>query len=98
MTRGRGGGRGGGGGEYAFGRKGCVLSVGNIPYRATSDDILYFFSEFDVRPEQVIRQYNDKGPSSVARVAFKSPGEAMAALKRLHRRPIMNRPIFLEQL
>ena len=95
---GRGGGGGGGGGPTdGFGRQGCVLSVTNIPFRASADDILYFFGEFSVRPDQVIRRYNEHGlPSSEARVAFNSGGEAMAAMKRLNRRPMLNRPIYLE--
>lgn len=77
----------------------CVVAVSNVPYKANIDDILDFFEDFDVTPENVIRRYNDEGkPTGDARICFKSPMEARRAVDQKDKCRIMNRPVFLNIL
>ncbi|XP_012256329.2 uncharacterized protein LOC105686255 [Athalia rosae] len=85
--------------EYVegFGKPGCVLSLENVPFKADIDEIIDFFRDFDVKRENVIRRYNDKGmPTGDARVAFCSPGEAQRALRELRHGVIRDRTIFMK--
>ncbi|CAA9998878.1 unnamed protein product [Nesidiocoris tenuis] len=53
----------------------------NVNFKADIDDILQFFSGFDIDTEDVIRRFDDLGrPTGDARVCFKSPEEARRAL------------------
>lgn len=77
----------------------CVVSLSNVPYKANIDDILDFFDDYDITPENVIRRYNDEGkPTGDARICFKSPMEARRAVDQKDKCRIMNRPIFLNIL
>lgn len=80
-----------------FGKPGCVVALGNVSYRATTDDILEFFHDFpDIRPVNVIRRYNEfNQPTADARVSLSSPQDAQRAIKTLHRQYMCNRQIFL---
>ncbi|XP_068250043.1 uncharacterized protein [Palaemon carinicauda] len=80
-----------------FGKPGCVVALGNLPYRCTTDDILDFFHEFPaLRPEHIIRRYNEfNQPTADARVSFASPQEALRVVQSHNRRPMDNRPIFV---
>ncbi|XP_064089482.1 uncharacterized protein LOC135203605 [Macrobrachium nipponense] len=80
-----------------FGKPGCVVALGNLPYRCTTDDILDFLHEFPaLRPEHIIRRYNEfNQPTADARVAFATPQEAQRVVQTHHRRPMDNRPIFV---
>ncbi|CAG9791223.1 unnamed protein product [Diatraea saccharalis] len=109
--RGFGRGRGGGGFENGrdqaiiqendptledFGAPGCVVSMENVPFRATIDDILTFFSEFELTQDDVIRRYNERGqPTGDARVAFRTPFDAQRAVKTRHMDNIHDRRINL---
>lgn len=106
--RGRGRGRGGGGYENGgirdepdpelddFGVPGCVVSMENVPFRATIEELLLFFSEFELTQEDVIRRYNDRGqPTGDARVAFRTPFDAQRAVKTRHMDTIHDRRISL---
>ncbi|XP_042207873.1 uncharacterized protein LOC121856387 [Homarus americanus] len=80
-----------------FGKPGCVVALGNVPYRATTDDILEFFHEFPgLRPENIIRRYNEfNQPTADARVAFPSAQEAQRAVQTLNRKFMTHRQVFL---
>ncbi|XP_075983936.1 uncharacterized protein LOC142981726 [Anticarsia gemmatalis] len=110
--RGRGFGRGGGvGGGFNdngrndddqdpalddFGAPGCVVSMENVPFRASIDDIMSFFSEFELTQDDVIRRYNERGqPTGDARVAFRTPFDAQRAVKTRHMDMIHERRISL---
>lgn len=109
--RGRGFGRGGSGGFengreddqdpalQDFGAPGCVVSMENVPFRATIDEILQFFSEFELSHDDVIRRYNERGqPTGDARVAFRTPFDATRAVKTHHLDTIHERRITLNIL
>ncbi|KAK8728493.1 hypothetical protein OTU49_008979 [Cherax quadricarinatus] len=80
-----------------FGKPGCVVALKNVPYRATTDDILGFFQEFaTLRPENIIRRYNEfNQPTADARVAFPTPQEAQRAVQTLNKKYMTNRQVFL---
>ncbi|KAF7988388.1 hypothetical protein HCN44_000961 [Aphidius gifuensis] len=80
-----------------FGKPGCVLSLENVPFKADIDEIIEFFRDFDVKRENVIRRYNEKGmPTGDARVAFSSPSEAQRALRELRHCKVRERTIYLK--
>ncbi|KAJ8711203.1 hypothetical protein PYW07_008445 [Mythimna separata] len=108
--RGRGFGRGGAGPGFDngrmeddhdpalddFGAPGCVVSMENVPFRASIDDIMDFFSEFELTQDDVIRRYNERGqPTGDARVAFRTPFDAQRAVKTRHMDMIHDRRISL---
>ncbi|KAA0186830.1 hypothetical protein HAZT_HAZT011554 [Hyalella azteca] len=81
-----------------FGSPGCVVALSNLPLNASTEDILHFLArEFPrVSPDNVIRRYNEHNqPTSDARVAFNTPEDAEKAVHLLNRKPIFNRPIYL---
>lgn len=83
-----------------FGKPGCVVSLGNVPYRATTEDILSFFRDFpELRPENIIRRYNEfNQPTADARVCFRSPQDAQRAVQTLNRSYLIGRQVFLAML
>nr|XP_021196489.2 uncharacterized protein LOC110380733 [Helicoverpa armigera]XP_021196491.2 uncharacterized protein LOC110380733 [Helicoverpa armigera] len=108
--RGRGFGRGGVGGGFDngrmdderdpalddFGAPGCVVSMENVPFRASINDIMNFFSEYELTQDDVIRRYNERGqPTGDARVAFRTPFDAQRAVKTRHMDMIHDRRISL---
>ncbi|XP_049879354.1 ribonuclease E [Pectinophora gossypiella] len=79
-----------------FGAPGCVVSMENVPFRASVDDILTFFSEFELTQDDIIRRYNERGqPTGDARVAFRTPFDAQRAVKTRHMDNIHDRRINL---
>ena len=80
-----------------FGKPGCVVALGNLPYRCTTDDILDFLHEFpELRPEHVIRRYNEfNQPTADARVALATPQDAQKMVQIYNKRPMDNRMIFV---
>ncbi|CAG4931976.1 unnamed protein product [Colias eurytheme] len=79
-----------------FGTPGCVVSMENVPFRATVDDILTFFTEFELTQDDVIRRYNERGqPTGDARVAFRTPFDAQRAVKTRQMNTIFDRRINL---
>ncbi|XP_072934203.1 uncharacterized protein [Epargyreus clarus] len=82
-----------------FGAPGCVVSMENVPFRATIDDILAFFSEFELSQDDVIRRYNERGqPTGDARVAFRAAFDAQRAVQTCHLNMIHDRRIHLNVL
>lgn len=80
-----------------FGKPGCVLSLENVPFKADINEIIEFFGDFDVKRENVIRRYNERGmPTGDARVAFSSPSEAQRALKELKHCKMRERTIYMK--
>lgn len=101
-SRGRGGFENGGSRDESdpaledFGAPGCVVGVENVPFRATIDEIMQFFSEFELTQDDVIRRYNEFGqPTGDARVAFRTPFDAQRAVKTRHMDTIQQRRISL---
>nr|XP_045594773.1 uncharacterized protein LOC123755892 [Procambarus clarkii]XP_045594774.1 uncharacterized protein LOC123755892 [Procambarus clarkii]XP_045594775.1 uncharacterized protein LOC123755892 [Procambarus clarkii] len=80
-----------------FGKPGCVVALSNVPYRASTDDILEFFIDFSaLRPENIIRRYNEfNQPTADARVAFPTPQEAQRAVQSLNKKYMSSRQVFL---
>lgn len=77
----------------------CVVAITNVPYKANIDDLLDFFDDFDIQPDNIIRRFNDEGkPTGDARVCFKSPGEARRAVDQKDQCRILSRPVFLSLL
>lgn len=82
-----------------FGSTGCVVMLSNLCYRATIEDILNEFQEFDLSPDQIIRRYNDMGqPTGNACINFNSAEDAMKACDDYNRIQILNRPVWLKLL
>lgn len=79
-----------------FGAPGCVVSMENVPFRASIDDIMDFFSDYELTQDDVIRRYNERGqPTGDARVAFRTPFDAQRAVKTRHMDMIHDRRISL---
>lgn len=90
---------GGNGIPEKFTRPGCVLSLENVPYKAQLSDILQFFQDFDLTPDDIIRRFNDDGsPTGDARVAFMSPDEAKAAFESRKRKKMFGRAVFIKPI
>lgn len=88
---------GGGGGMRPMQAETNVLALNNVPYRAGVDDIMDFFKEFDVRPADIMRRFNDNGqPTAEAKVRFKNPAEARKAFEMKKFGKISGRTIYLE--
>lgn len=82
-----------------FGSPGCVLMLSNLCYRASIDDVLGEFREFDLSPDQIIRRFNDMGqPTGNACINFNSPEDADLALDKYNSIKIMNRPVWLKRV
>lgn len=81
-----------------FGSPGCVVMLSNLCYRATTDDILDCFREFELHPDNVIRRFNDMGqPTGNACVNFNSQEDAEMALDKYSSVKIMDRPVWLKR-
>lgn len=75
---------------------GCIVALQNVPYKAKMNDILDFFSDFSLRPENIMRRFNNDGlPTGDARVCFNSPNDARRAVEQKHNCRIMNRSVQL---
>ncbi|RWS12335.1 RNA-binding-like protein 2 [Dinothrombium tinctorium] len=74
----------------------CVVHASNIPYRATDEDICVFFADFNITQNCVLRRYNDKGqPTADAKIAFRTPEDANRAVRQMHKKFLIERPVFL---
>ncbi|KAG5678944.1 hypothetical protein PVAND_008563 [Polypedilum vanderplanki] len=81
-----------------FGSPGCVVLISNLCYRATIDDIIDAFRDYDLHPDQIIRRYNDFGqPTGNACINFNSPNDAEKACDSLNKVRILNRPVWLRR-
>ncbi|XP_050677565.1 uncharacterized protein LOC126974170 [Leptidea sinapis] len=79
-----------------FGAPGCVVSMENVPYRASVDDIMNFFGDFELTQDDVIRRYNEQGkPTGDARVAFRTPFDAQRAVKTRNMNILFDRRVAL---
>lgn len=86
-----------GGDDKLFANKRCVLAASNIPYRATSKDIIEFLSEFNIKEDCIRRRYNQKGqPTADAKIAFPTPDAAVKAMKMMNKKTLCGRPVFLK--
>jgi RNA recognition motif-containing protein len=82
-----------------FGKPGCVLEITNVPFQADIDEVLGFFSEFELTRQNVIRRFNDMGkPTGDVRVAFNTPQDAQMALSTKFNKKIRDRQIYLNLL
>lgn len=86
-----------GGDDRLFANKKCVLAASNIPYRATSKDIIDFLADFNITEDNIRRRYNQKNqPTADAKIAFQTPDMAMKALKLMNKKTLCGRPVFLK--
>lgn len=82
-----------------FGQPGCVLMLSNLCYKATVDDLLEEFREFELRPDQIIRRFNDMNqPTGNACINFNSPQDADMAIEKYNSVKIMNRPVWMKRV
>ncbi|GBP45832.1 hypothetical protein EVAR_27540_1 [Eumeta japonica] len=82
-----------------FGAPGCVVSMENVPFRATIEEILEFFGEFELTQDDVIRRFNERGqPTGDARVAFRTPFDAQRAVSTKHMHFVRDRRVSLALL
>ena len=82
-----------------FGSPGCVLMMSNLCYRASVEDIIDEFREFELRPDQIIRRFNDLGqPTGNACINFNSPEDADMAIEKYNSVKIMDRPVWLKRI
>lgn len=82
-----------------FGRPGCVIMLSNLCYKAAIEDIVDEFREFDLRPDQVIRRFNDQGqPTGNACINFNSTQDADLAIEKYNSVKIMNRAVWLKRI
>lgn len=82
-----------------FGAPGCVVTMENVPFRATVDDIITFFGDFELTQDDIIRRYNERGqPTGDARVAFRTPFDAQRALSTRNMAAIYDRRVTLNIL
>ncbi|XP_034481682.1 uncharacterized protein LOC117787303 [Drosophila innubila] len=80
-----------------FNRPGCVVAMRNVPFKADLKDILRFFNDYKLSPDDIIRRFNDEGkPTGDARVAFESQSEARSAFETRRRKQIFNRTVYLD--
>jgi len=86
-----------GGDDRLFANKRCVLAASNIPYRATSKDIIEFLADFNITEDNIRRRYNQKNqPTADAKIAFPTPDAAMKAMKLMNKKTLCGRPVFLK--
>lgn len=75
---------------------GCVVALRNVPFQANAIDIMRFFHNFQLCPDDIIRRYRDDGsPTGDARVCFASPMDARAAVEQYQNGCIMNRIVHM---
>ncbi|XP_033157660.1 uncharacterized protein LOC117139459 [Drosophila mauritiana] len=80
-----------------FNRPGCVVAMRNVPFKAELKDIMRFFSDYKLSPDDIIRRFNDEGkPTGDTRVAFESPSEARSAYESRRKKQIFNRTVYLD--
>lgn len=76
---------------------GCTVYLKNIPYKATSNDILEFFEGFN-HQGNVLRRFNSNNtPTDEAKITFYDVDEASRAVDELQKMKIWDRSIFLRQ-
>ncbi|KAI1297188.1 RNA-binding protein 12 [Halotydeus destructor] len=94
-----GGGGGGNGGANAgrpFEDGRCVVIASNIPYKASNSDLYEFFRDFAVVSNGIERRVNERGQTAPeARIAFAGPEEAAMAVRSMHKKTLLGRPLFL---
>ncbi|CRL00290.1 CLUMA_CG013563, isoform A [Clunio marinus] len=82
-----------------FGSPGCVVMLSNLCYKATIEDLLDEFREFDLHQDQIIRRYNDMGqPTGNACINFNSPQDAELACEKHHSVKILNRQMWMKRI
>lgn len=81
-----------------FGSPDCVVMISNLSYRAMVDDIIEAFREFDLKPDQIIRRFNDNGqPTGMACINFNCAEDATKACDEYNKVQIQGRPIWLRR-
>ena len=86
-----------GGDPFADNR--CILLAANIPYKSSIEDVCVFFSDFGITEQCIRRRFNDKGqPTADAQIAFHSPEDASRALRQMHKKFLLGRPVFLSHI
>lgn len=75
---------------------GCTVLMENVPYKAELEEILDFFSDYEILPDNVLRRYNMHGqPSGETKVIFPNPDEAHRAIQTMNREKIRDRVVYL---
>ena len=76
---------GGMSGPVGAAAKAGTVRMRGLPFRATVDDVLRFFTGFHVMPAGIVLGQRDGRPSGEAWVTFASPNEAQRALSMNHK-------------
>ena len=70
------------------------MALENVPYGADVQEILKFFSGFELNSRDVVKRFNDSGKlSGEVLVNLRNPQEAMRAVRVLQNKFIFNRPV-----
>lgn len=81
-----------------FGSPNCVVMISNLSYRASIEEILEAFKDFNLKPDQIIRRFNDNGqPTGNACINFNSPEDAARACDQYNKTLVASRPIWLRR-
>lgn len=79
-----------------LGPPGCTVLMENVPYKAGLDEILDFFNDFEIIPDNILRKFNPNGkPSGETKVIFCNADDAYRAVEQKNRMKIRDRTIFL---
>lgn len=79
-----------------LGPPGYTVLMENVPYKAGLDEILDFFNDFDIMPDNILRKFNPNGkPSGETKVIFGSADDAYQAVEQRNRQQIRDRTIYL---
>ncbi|XP_022903509.2 RNA-binding protein 12 isoform X2 [Onthophagus taurus] len=84
------------GNEDVFGPPGCTVLMENVPFKATVEEILEFFSGYEISPDNILRRYNPNGkPSGESKVIFKNSDDAYQAVHEKQEQKIRDRTVYL---
>lgn len=76
---------------------GCTVFMKNVPYKATTNDILNFFEGYS-HTNNVSRRYNSNNtPSDEAKIIFFDADEATRCVREMNKQTIWDRQIYLRQ-
>ncbi|XP_053323887.1 RNA-binding protein 12B [Spea bombifrons] len=85
--------------SFGNGSSGALIRMRNLPFTATTEEVLDFFYGYNVIPESINFKRTKNGLSTgTATVCIKDYNEAVAAVNELNERPIGSRKVILSLL
>lgn len=74
----------------------CTVLMENVPYKASVDELLAFFADFNVTADNILRRFNANGqPTGETKVMFDNTEDAHKAVQMKNREKIRDRVIYL---